>query len=109
MVIKKASAKLNDLDQVLELLEGEQLDIIFIEGFHGLIAKRKDVLKIITAEDAENLKRTLDETVQPILAVAGLIGLQKPDIELETPVINLLTEGRQLLELVKQHLKAKGG
>ena len=109
VVIKKASAKLNDLDQVLELLEGEQLDIIFIEGFHSLIAKRKDVLKIITAEDAENLKRTLDETVQPILAVAGLIGQQKPEIELETPVINLLTEGRQLLELVKQHLKAKGG
>ena len=74
-----------------------------------IIAKRKDVLKIITAEDAENLKRTLDETVQPILAVAGLIGQQKPEIELKTPVINLPTEGRQLLELVKQHLKAKGG
>jgi len=61
-ILKKTEAALNDLDQVIGLLEQEQLDIIFIEGFHSLIAKRKDVLKIITAKDEDNLKRTLEGT-----------------------------------------------
>ena len=108
VVIKKAEAALNDLDQVIGLLGKEQLDIIFIEGFSSLIAKRKDVLKIITAKDADNLKRTLEETVQPILAVTGVIGQQKPESSLGIPVITLPAEGKQLLKLVKKYLKAKG-
>jgi molybdopterin-guanine dinucleotide biosynthesis protein MobB len=107
VVIKKTEAALNDLDQVIGLLGKEQLDIIFIEGFSSLIAKRKDVLKIITAKDADNLKRTLEGTAQPILAVAGVIGQQKPESALGIPVITLPAEGKQLLKLVKEHLKDK--
>jgi molybdopterin-guanine dinucleotide biosynthesis protein len=108
VVIKKAETTLNDLDQVIELLGNEQLDIIVVEGFRGLVEKRKDVLKIVTAKDADSLKKTLEETVQPIIAVAGVIGQQKPEFELEIPVINIPAEGKQLLRLVKEHLKAKG-
>ncbi len=108
IVIKKAEMELNTLEQVIELLGNEQLDIIIIEGFRGLVEKRKDVLKIVTAKDAENLKKALEGTVQPIIAVAGLIGKQKPKIELEIPVINIPDEGEQLLKLVKDHLKTKG-
>ncbi|MCW4031499.1 MAG: molybdopterin-guanine dinucleotide biosynthesis protein B [Candidatus Bathyarchaeota archaeon] len=107
VLIKKANNKLNDLDQILKLLKGEELDIIFIEGFHSLIAKRKDVLKIVTAEDADSLKRTLNETDRPILAITGVVGQLKPEIALEIPIINLLTEGKQLLKLVEEHLKPK--
>jgi molybdopterin-guanine dinucleotide biosynthesis protein MobB len=106
-VIKKTDAALNDLDQVIGLLEKEHLDIIFIEGFHSLIAKRKDVLKIITAKDADNLKRTLEGTAQPILAVTGAIGQQKLESEFGIPVINVPAEGEQLLKLIKEQLKAK--
>jgi molybdopterin-guanine dinucleotide biosynthesis protein MobB len=106
-VIKKTDASLNDLDQVIGLLEKEHLDIIFIEGFHSLIAKRKDVLKIVTAKDANNLKRTLEGTTQPILAVTGVIGQQKPESTLGIPVINVPAEGKQLLKLIKEQLKAK--
>jgi molybdopterin-guanine dinucleotide biosynthesis protein MobB len=108
VVIKKTEMPLNDLDKVMGLVEGEQLDIIFIEGFGSLVEKRKDVLKIITAKDTDSLKKTLEETVQPILAVTGVIGQQKPDIKLETPLINLPEEGNQLLKLVKEHLKVAG-
>jgi len=106
-VIKKTDAALNDLDQVIGLLEKEQLDIIFIEGFHSLIAKRKDVLKIVTAKDADNLKRTLEGTAQPILAVTGVIGQQKPESTLGIPVINVPAEGEQLLKLIKEQLQAE--
>jgi len=106
-VIKKAETELNDLEQVIGLLGNEQLDVIVVEGFCSLVEKRKDVLKIVTAKDVDSLKKTLEGTVQPIIAVAGVIGQQKPEIKLEIPVINIPEEGKQLLKLVKEHLKAK--
>jgi molybdopterin-guanine dinucleotide biosynthesis protein MobB len=107
VVIKKAETELNDLEQVIGLLGNEQLDIIVIEGFRSLVEKRKDVLKIITAKDTDSLRRTLEGTAQPIIAVAGVIGQQKPEIKLEIPIINIPEEGKQLLKLVKEHLKTK--
>jgi molybdopterin-guanine dinucleotide biosynthesis protein MobB len=108
VVIKKAETALTDLEQVIGLLGNEQLDIIFVEGFRSLVEKRTDVLKIVTAKDAESLKITLEGVAQPIIAVAGVIGQHKPEIELEIPVINIPEEGEQLLKLVKEHLKPKG-
>ena len=107
VVIKKAETALSDLDQVIGLLGEEQLDIIVVEGFRSLVEKRKDVLKIITAKDTDSLKKTLEGTAQPIIAVAGVIGQQKPEIKLEIPIINIPEEGKQLLKLVKEHLKTK--
>jgi molybdopterin-guanine dinucleotide biosynthesis adapter protein len=107
-VLKKTQANLKDLDQVIGLLEQEQLDIIFIEGFHRLIAKRTDVPKIITADDEDNLKRTLEGTAEPILAITGVISENKPTITgLKIPILSLETEGDRLLQLVKKHLKDK--
>jgi len=107
VVIRKAEATLNDLNQVISLLGNEELDIIFIEGFHNLTAKRQDVLKIITAKDSNDLTETLKETVPPILVITGVVGQQKLQNELGIPVINVPAEGKQLLKLVKEHLKAK--
>ncbi len=107
-ILKKTSAALNDLDQVIGLLEKEHLDIIFIEGFHSLIAKRTDVPKIVTAKDEVNLRKTLEGTADPILAVTGMISQNKPALtDLKMPVINLAVEGEQLLKLVKNCLKNK--
>lgn len=105
-ILKKTDAALNDLDQVIKLLTGEQLDVIFIEGFHKLIAKRTDIPKIVTALDEANLKQTLKETVEPILAITGVISQNKPVInELTIPIIDLTTEGEQLLQLVRQEFR----
>ncbi len=106
VIMKKNDSAPNELEQIIELLEREKLDIIFIEGFHGLIAKRKDIPKIITATDVNNLKRTLEGTAQPILAITGMIAQHQPEInEGKIPLINLPEEGKQLLELVKKYFK----
>jgi len=106
VVIKRAEAPLNSLEEVIGLLGGEQLDIIVIEGFRNLVEKRKDVLKIITAKDADELKKTLEETAQPIIAVSGVIGQQRLESTQGIPVINMPAEGERLLKLVKEHLKS---
>lgn len=107
-VIKKTDTALNDLDQVIELLEREKLDIIFIEGFHSLIAQRTDILKIITAKDDANLKSTMGGTAEPILAITGVITKNKlSQFDLKIPIINLSTDGEQLLKLLKKYLKNK--
>jgi molybdopterin-guanine dinucleotide biosynthesis protein B len=105
-ILRKTKAALSDLDQVIGLLEREQLDIIFIEGFHSLIAKREDIPKIITAKDPENLKRTLEETSQPILAITGVIGKNKPIAkEKGIPIIDLPSHGEELLKIVRKIIK----
>jgi len=105
-IIKKTEMALNDLDQVIALLEQEKLDIIFIEGFHSLIAKRKDVPKIITAKDQNGLEQTLQGTLSPIIAVAGVIAKNttNPDYT-DIPLIKIPEEGQKLIALIKKQLQ----
>lgn len=107
MVIKKSKGTINNLEEVIELLGNEQLDIIIVEGFRDLVAKRKDILKIVTAKDKHSLKKLLGKTVQPIIAVTGIIGKQKSELELGIPLIEFPNEGEQLLALVRKYLKGK--
>jgi molybdopterin-guanine dinucleotide biosynthesis protein B len=107
-IIKKTEMALKDLDQIIALLEAEKLDIVFIEGFHSLIAKRQDVPKIISAKDEADLQRTLVGTVPPIMAAAGLVA-QNTDKACwgEIPFIKVPQEGARLVELVKNELKKR--
>ena len=109
-IIKKTEMALNDLDQMIALLEQEKLDIVFIEGFHSLIAKRPDVPKIITAKDQDGLRQTLEGTVEPILAVAGVVAknIDTPTIG-GLPVIRIPEDGQKLVELIKKQLSKKLG
>ncbi|MGD6808801.1 MAG: molybdopterin-guanine dinucleotide biosynthesis protein B [Candidatus Bathyarchaeia archaeon] len=104
-IIKRTEMELNSLDQVLSVIQKEALDIIFIEGFHALIAQRKDVSKIITAKTPETLQETLQGNVEPILAVTGVIS---KNIDAKTiqglPIIRIPEEGKKLVEMVKQQL-----
>jgi molybdopterin-guanine dinucleotide biosynthesis protein B len=104
-VIKKTEPELNSLDQVLKVIEQESLDIIFVEGFYSLIAKRADVSKIITAKDQQSLKETLQGTVEPIIAVSGVISKNIDATSIQgIPVIRIPEDGERLVELVKQQL-----
>ena len=102
-IIEKTDAALSDLDRVIKELDNKQLDVVFIEGFHGFISKRPDILKIVTAKTSEDLDRTLSESVPPVLAIAGLIAKNKLSPN-KIPYINLPDEGPKLLKLVKEHL-----
>jgi molybdopterin-guanine dinucleotide biosynthesis adapter protein len=110
-IIEKTSNSLNDLDKIIKFLENEKLDIIFIEGFKGEISKRQEIRKIITAKTSEDLQKTLDNTVPPILAISGLIAkteqakTEQPSSDI--PYINLPDEGPKLLEIVRNQLKTE--
>jgi molybdopterin-guanine dinucleotide biosynthesis protein B len=94
------------LEEILNFLEKENLDVIFLEGFRSTIAQRKDIFKIITAKDSEDLEKTLKRTAPPILAATGLIANQMSKSQVSNiPIINVLTEGDALLKLVKGVLK----
>lgn len=102
-IIKKTKASLTELDNIIKQLQDEQLDIIFIEGFHGYISKRPDILKIVTAKSEEDLKTTLSNSVPPVLAISGLVAKNKPKTG-TLPIIDLPNDGDILLEIVKKHL-----
>jgi molybdopterin-guanine dinucleotide biosynthesis protein B len=107
-IIKKTNLELENLDQVIALLENEKLDIVFIEGFHKLIAKRPDVPKIITAKDMEGLQRTLEGTVPPILAATGLFSRNTEQTSIEgVEIIKIPEDGAHLISLIKEELKAR--
>jgi molybdopterin-guanine dinucleotide biosynthesis protein MobB len=107
-IIKKTPQELNDLDQIIALLEKEELDIIFIEGLHGLIAKKAEIPKIITAKDQAGLAETMKGTVDPILAISGLIAKNSETPTLKNlPVIRIPEDGKKLVELIKHQMKTK--
>ena len=105
-IIKKTERELKDLDKIIALLENENLDIAFIEGFHKLIANRKDIPKIVTAKDQAELLRSIQGTSPPILAATGLVAEVFSEKHFfEIPVIKVPQEGRKLIELVEAKLK----
>ena len=104
-IIKKTEMPLDKLDQMTKLIDQEDLDIVFFEGFHSLIAKRADVPKIITAVDEKGLEQTLEGTVQPILAIAGIVAQNSGGITYrDIPIIKVPEDGQKLVELVKAYL-----
>ena len=104
-IIKKTEMAINDLDQMTALSEKEKLDIIFIEGFHSLIAKRSDVPKIITAKNREGLEETLKGTVEPIIAITGIAATNATNTSYgKIPIIKIPEEGQKLITLVKEQL-----
>jgi len=90
----------------LSLLEKERLDIIFIEGFHNLIAKRVDILKILAAKDEADLKNTLHYTVPPILAVTGIVAENATESSFnEIRYMKIPQDGEKLVQLIREKLK----
>jgi molybdopterin-guanine dinucleotide biosynthesis protein MobB len=107
-IIKKTEMALKDLDEIITLLEREKLDIVFIEGFHSLIAKRQDVPKIITAKNQSGLEQTLEGTVEPIIAIVGVVAKNSSNPTYNSiPIIKVPEDGQKLLELVKEQLAKK--
>jgi len=107
-IIKKVEAFYHNLEKILDLIKDEKLDLLIIEGFHSLTAKRPDIFKVITAKNEEDLRRTLEGTVEPILAITGPFAQQKLVLsEISAPVINLKDQGEKLLKLVKKEVLGK--
>jgi len=107
-IIRKKETSENDLKGIVNLIEDEKLDLLIIEGFRSVVSQRKDILKIVAAKSEEELRQTLRGTVDPILAITGpLARLKIVPAGVKIPVIDIKTEGKKLLEIVKEAL-AKG-
>jgi molybdopterin-guanine dinucleotide biosynthesis protein B len=107
-VIKKADTSKYGLDDIIRLFDKEQVDIILVEGFHGLVAKRKDFAKIIVAKNQEALERRLKGTAPPILAITGRVARYKTDVpNIKIPIIDLKKDGDLLVNSVKNYIKGK--
>ncbi|MEM1566137.1 MAG: molybdopterin-guanine dinucleotide biosynthesis protein B [Candidatus Bathyarchaeia archaeon] len=107
VIIKKTNGVPNDLNDITKLFKDENLDIIFIEGLHSLTARRKDVPKIVTAKDSQDLMKTLEGT-DPVIAITGVIAKKRTEVgKVNAPLIDLDEDGPALLELIKKQMKAK--
>lgn len=103
VVIRKRGASYQQLQKILDLVNDEKLDLIIIEGFHSLIAKRRDIYKVLTAKNKEDLERTLRGTVDPILAIICPLTQRKVvSSETSAPIINLENNGEKILRLIKK-------
>lgn len=108
-VIRKTNVAPNDLESIIRLFGDEDLDVILIEGLRSLTAKRKDIPKIVTAKDKQDLIKTL-EGMEPILAVTGIIAKKKDEVgEINAPLIDLDKEGDVLLRLIKSQIGTMSG
>ncbi len=105
VTIKKTDTTRYGLDQIIETFDRQSLDIVFVEGFHRLVAERGDVAKIIVAKNKEDLKEKLEGTAPPILAVTGRVATEKPNLpDLKIPLIDLTTEGEALVDIIKRYV-----
>ena len=106
-IIRKSSTFHNNINKILDLIKNENVDIILIEGFHGLVAKRNDIYKIITAKDSDDLNTLLEGTNSPIIAITGVIGEKKNNLNsINIPLININTQGEDLINLIKKNIKS---
>ena len=102
VVIKKTESELRQLDKILGILANENLDYIFVEGFHRLISEREDIPKIVTAKNLEDLNETLERTSSHVFAVSGLIAQNSNKLEnVSFPVIQLPDDCDKLLGMLK--------
>lgn len=102
IIKKRDSSSKYEMERIINLVKDEELDLLIIEGFHSLIAKRQDIFKIITTNDEEDLRQKLTDTEDPILAIAGLITKQKTAaLGIEIPLIDIDSDGEEILKLVK--------
>ena len=105
-IIKKTTQDIQDLNRVLELLRDEELDLVFIEGFHGLIAQHPEIVKIVTAKDQGDLKSTLELIKRPVLAIAGMVAQSAiGDSFEEIPVIKIPLDGDKLVCLIEKEFQ----
>jgi len=108
VVIKKTESELQSLDKILGLLENENLDYIFVEGFHRLISERKDIPKIVAAKNLEDLQETLERISSHVFAVSGLITQKSNKLDgVNLPVIQLPDDCDKLLHMLKDFFSKK--
>lgn len=101
-IINKADTGNYDLTRIL-MECGEDIDVIIMEGFKGLVEKNSHVMKIVAVKDPAEVQDAA-KRFSPILAYVGSApeGEVIPSIE----YINIVGEGEKLVSLVHERVEA---
>ncbi len=95
------------LERLADLFKDGGFDLIILEGFHWLLAKREDVVKIVSANDVEDVERLLKGTSSPIIAITGRVSNEEKGSLHGIPVVNVKQNGEQLVNLVVEQFKLR--
>jgi len=101
--IRRTKTVDRSLEEILNLLRGDEVDLVFLEGFRYLVAGRRDVPKILTAKNLEDLKDALGKITPPVLAAVGRFKGQT--VFRGIPLLDLEREGGKLLLMVEGCLR----
>jgi molybdopterin-guanine dinucleotide biosynthesis protein B len=94
--IKKVDTTKYSLEQVIAGFPDE-VDIIILEGFKGLVGQNKSIPKLVTAKTVNEITAAL-ERYKNILAV--VTSIPSGEVKTEIPFINALKEPKKLVDLV---------
>ena len=101
VILKKRFSPYVTLEEIEGLLGNERLDVIVIEGFRSLTAKRHEVFKVILAKTKEDVEDTLKDTVEPIIAIAGPSSLRNAvSGEKSVSFFDIDTEREKVVDLI---------
>ncbi len=104
-VIRKERGPDYTLEKLVDLFKDEEFDLVILEGFHWMLAKREDVVKIVSAKDAEDVENRLKGTSPPIIAIVGRVSNEEKGPIHGIPVINVQKNGEQLVNVVAEQFK----
>ena len=93
------------LERLADLFKDGGFDLIILEGFHWMLAKREDVVKIVSAKDVEDVENRLKGTSPPIIAIVGRVSNEEKGPIHGIPVINMQKNGEQLVNVVTEQFK----
>jgi len=94
--IEKINAKNLSLEEVLQKCEG--FDIVFLEGFRKLVARNKDIYKIVAVKSAEEALESV-RAFEPVLAFTGPYSTE--NLNLKVPYVDLHKNPEKIADLVE--------
>ena len=101
-IIKLVNTENYDLTRIL-MECGEDIDIIILEGFKGLVERDPHVLKIIAVKEVEEIHGA-SKRFSPVLAYVGAI--PTGEVSPSTNYINIMDEGEKIVNLVHERVEA---
>jgi len=89
------------LRKILRKCEGN--NVVFLEGFRQLIAKKRDIQKIVVVKSEEEALEAL-KALEPILAFTGPYSTE--NLNLKVPYINVLKNPKKIADIVEKAITA---
>jgi molybdopterin-guanine dinucleotide biosynthesis protein MobB len=100
--IEKVETRNLSLDAILSKCRG--LDVVFLEGFTGLVAKDRNVNKIVVAKSALDIVEAV-KSFEPIMVFTGPFPPEGTISPAEIPYVDVLKNQRLVADMVEKVIK----